>query len=55
MKSKYDIALENLANEYKRVWKIAEREEKATGMVSEETDNLLIAIETELEMLESAV
>ena len=51
----YDKAMKNLAEEYIRVWDIADAEKKQTGKVSEETENVLIAIENEIAMLENAV
>lgn len=53
--SAYDKALKALAEEYERVWDIADAEKKQTGKVSEETENALIAIENEMAMLENAV
>lgn len=45
-----DIAkeLDRLAEEYKRVWKIADKEKQETGYVTRSTEDILICIEAQL-------
>ena len=45
-----DIAkeLDRLAEEYKRVWKIADAEKKQTGWISRATEDILVSIENQL-------
>ena len=53
MKGYRDLAkeLEALADEYKRVWRIADVEKHETGRVSRSTEDILICIEAQLEAI----
>lgn len=53
MKGYRDLAkeLEALAEEYKRVWRIADAEKHETGRVSRSTEDILICIEAQLEAI----
>ena len=43
--------LEALAEEYKRVWRIADAEKHEAGRVSRSTEDILICIEAQLEAI----
>lgn len=54
-RSKYNTVMEDLMDQYDRAWEKARSEEINLGTVTHETEQLLITIELEMEMLQAAV
>lgn len=51
----FNTVMQDLMSQYERAWERARSEETNTGVVTETTEQLLLAIELEMEMLQNAV
>ena len=53
--STFDTVMQDLMDQYEKAWEKARSEEINTGVVTEATEQLLLAIEIEMEMFQNAV